>query len=128
MRGDTTIPQNRGKVSVAMTMVSSLQNGVLYQSHSAAHRNIVGLLQILTPDQALRFLQWFVLNKSRCVKLFRLQQEKSESKGIDSVRNGDGSRSPCESGTMKTSDSLSDICKQLTGAFPKKPEESNDME
>ncbi len=119
------MPQNRGKVSVAMTMVSSLQNGILYQSHSAAHRNEVGLLQVLTPDQALRFLRWFILNKKRCVRLFGSQQQqkqkqKSESSGMDGIENDNGGRSSSgasETGHLKASDSLNDICKQLTQAM-----------
>mmetsp|Transcript_12497 Transcript_12497/g.18935 ORF Transcript_12497/g.18935 Transcript_12497/m.18935 type:complete len:784 (-) Transcript_12497:31-2382(-) len=117
IRDNAVMPQNRGKVSVAMTMVSSLQNGILYQSHSAAHRNEVGLLQVLTPDQALRFLHWFALNKDRCTKLFGLHPQKLKTNGTDGLYNKEGVGCPGERGYMKPSDSLNDICKQLTEAM-----------
>merc|ERR1712038_203007 len=98
--------------------VSSLLNGILYQSHSAAHRNEIGLLQILTPAQALRFLKWFIANKERCTRLFGSDHQQSKTGGNNGAStSGEGMEGVGESGEMKASDSLNDICKQLNEAM-----------
>jgi hypothetical protein len=111
------MPQNRSKVAVAGTMVSNLKHGTLYQSHSAAHRNETGLLQILTTEQALAYINWISMNRERCKKLFSLDQNRSKNNQVngshDSVEGSEG----IEGGGLKNSDSLSDMCKQLTEAM-----------
>ncbi len=108
------MPQNRSKVSVAVTMVSNLRDGTLFQSQIAAHRNQMGLLDILSPQQTIVFLKWLATNKERCVKLFGLERTSMaaeinrEEDDDTSAGNGDG---------MMKSDSLNDICNQLTEAL-----------
>ncbi len=111
------MPQNRSKVSVAVTMVSSLRNGTLYQSHSAAHRNQIGLLDTLTPHQTIAFLKWFASNKERCMKLFGLKGRPTNMPTIKKEDDDISGSGEDESGVMKNSDSLNDICKQLTEAL-----------
>jgi hypothetical protein len=128
LREDVTMPQNRANMSVVVKMASTLRDGVLYQSHVASHRNQVGLLQILTKTQAIAFLEWFSLNKVRCSKLLGLgdisliRQTNNTSihigggglESVDTAVKEDGKeRSP----TLKSSDSLNDICKQLNQAM-----------
>ena len=99
-------------------MVSNLRNGVLCQSHSAAHRNEIGLLQILTKAQAIAFLEWFLANKERCIKLFTVDKKMSyHLSNNDTLHPGVGVRGSENKEQLKASDSLSDICKQLTEAM-----------
>ena len=116
VRDNPNMPQNRSKISVAVTMFSSLRHGTLYQSQTAAHRNEIGLLDILTPEQTVAFLKWLDRNKERCMKLFALEKSSKSTQTIkkeddDSTLAGNGI------GLMKTSDSLNDICNQLTEAL-----------
>ncbi len=121
------MPQNRSNMSVVVKMASTLRDGMLYQSHVASHRNQVGLLQILTKSQAIAFLEWFSLNKQRCSKLFSLDDSslmrQTNNSRIDiggelesvhiAVKEDGTDRSP----TLKSSDSLNDICGQLNQAM-----------
>lgn len=110
VKHDDEIRHSRTKLSVAATMVTSLKDGVLYQSHSASQRNETALLRILTPSQTARFQQWVLTNKSRCIKLKKRKIEE-ENAGINVASNsslGDVSRNDI---------SLSCLCKQLTEAL-----------
>jgi len=125
MREEVSMPENRSKVSTAITMVSSLRDGIVSRSHSAAHRNEVGLLQVLTPAQSHRFLKWFLANKHRCSKLLgqmEKQQQEQQQQQKNNDLNENNTNVLCENsgnntGLMKTSNSLSDICQQLTQAL-----------
>jgi len=107
------IRRSRTKLSIATTMVTSLKNGVLYQSHSASQRNETALLRILNPSQTAQFQQWLLTNKSRCIKLFDVKNTKIEEQntGLNIASNfysGDNSRNDA---------SLSCVCEQLTEAL-----------
>lgn len=121
MREDGQMPQNRSNVSVAVTTISKLCNGILYQSHVAAHRNEIGLMQILTQEQTIAFLDWFATNKERCGRLFGLDEHVSKQHSLRSsgvVEPGVGIVGAKQShGKLKMSDSLTDICGQLTEAM-----------
>ena len=101
------MPENRSKVSVAVTMVSSLRNGTLCQSQTAAHRNEIGLLDILTPQQTVAFIKWFAKNKDRCLKLFGLSKMNgSKVTTVDDDSSGVGRGEVKDShDKMKSSDS-----------------------
>ena len=82
-------------------MVGNLKNGVLYQCHSAGHRSEATLLQILTPAQASRYLNWYRENKHRCADL------------LGSKPRGRGN----ENHVSSYDNSLNEVCEQLTEAM-----------
>lgn len=69
MYHSSTLPAGRQEVATAKSMVRSLKHGILYQGHSSAHRSEVALLDILTPEQSARYLQWTAANKDRCDRI-----------------------------------------------------------
>ena len=95
------MPQIRSQIAIAATMVDNLKNGVLYQCHSAGHRSEAALLQVLTPAQASRYLEWYRQNKLRCVNLLGSNQRR----GIN------------ENQYRSYDNSLNDVCQQLTDAM-----------
>ena len=64
-----TLPGGRQEVSTAKAITRSLKHGILYQGHSSAHRSERALLDILTPEQSARYLQWYAANKDRCSRI-----------------------------------------------------------
>ena len=73
-----TLPAGRQEVSTAKSITRSLKHGVLYNSHSSAHRSEAALLDILTPEQSARYLQWFAANKDRCDQIIRSKAKNNE--------------------------------------------------
>ena len=71
MYHSSTLPAGRQEVATAKSMVRSLKHGILYQGHSSAHRSEVALLDILTPEQSARYLQWAAANKDRCERILK---------------------------------------------------------
>lgn len=71
MYHSSTLPAGRQEVATAKSMARSLKHGILYQGHSSAHRSEVALLDILTPEQSARYLQWTAANKDRCERILR---------------------------------------------------------
>lgn len=103
MLSSTILPSDRREASTAKSMSRSLKHGVLYQGHSAAHRNEAALLDVLTPEQSARYLQWFRANKGRCERLF------GSKRGEESTTNA--------AGTEMRDMSLDAICQQLNDAL-----------
>lgn len=113
VKKDADVPKNRRKISIATIMVSNLKNGILCQSRSVSKRNEKALLEILTPAQAARFLQWFIANKERCSKLFGIKL------GIDLAGEAGVKRSAnfASEDTSLNHQSLSSVCQKLTEAL-----------
>jgi len=76
-----TLPDGRKDVCTAKSITRSLKNGILYQGHASAHRSEAALLNILTPEQSARYLQWIAANKDRCDRIIR---NKVKSRGTAS--------------------------------------------
>jgi len=103
LRADPEMQQTRSKISAAASRVSKLKADLLSHSSSVAHQNEIALLQILTPSQSIRFLEWFLRNKNRCAALI------SKSDRV--------SNAYFESGSLPKANSdhsLNDFCQQLT--------------
>lgn len=98
----SSLPTDRKKAFTAKSMSRSLKHGVLYQGHSAAHRNESLLLDILTPEQSARFLSWFQANKGKCKNVLLVGGE--ERKTITSAAAG-------------SEMNLDEICEQLNNAL-----------
>ena len=104
IRMDPEVPSTRKKMSAVSTMVSSLKDSLLTNSRSVTNRNEIALLQILTPAQSLRYLEWFLRNKNRCSKL------------LANTNNNGGGGVDHESTNfmMKKAESMTELRKQLT--------------
>lgn len=103
IRMDPEVPNTRKKMSTVSTMVSSLKDSLLTNSRSVTNRNEIALLQILTPAQSLRYLEWFLRNKNRCSKL--LANTNNKRGGVDHENTNV---------MMKKAESMTELRKQLT--------------
>ena len=74
-----TLPGGRQEASTAKAITRSLKHGVLYAGHSSAHRSEGALLDILTPEQSARYLQWYAANKDRCDRITRSKVKNAEA-------------------------------------------------
>ena len=74
------LPGRLDKMKLAISTTHHLQNAMSCHSHLASKRNDSLLLDILTPEQTLLFLQWLDKNKKRCGEAAR------------NIGNGGGSR------------------------------------
>lgn len=116
IRGDSSMKQTRAKISVATTMVSNLRDGLLSHCNSIANHNEVGLLQILTPLQSIRFLEWFLRNKSRCSNLL-LSRRQIENSPVPIRNSNEYSVMVHDNESMPkvgSDHSLNTFCQQLT--------------
>lgn len=89
----TSLPDERLQMALAAKMATNVRKGILFQAHAASMRANTTLLDILTPEQSIKYLQWMSANRERCRETLQVQ------------RNG-------EAGMMNTA-TLSDICKRL---------------
>lgn len=112
------------QVCVAASMATTLKTGVLFQCHSAAHRNEVALLDILTPTQSARFLEWFLLNKDRCRGIIAKGNNNTSSMmsttttpSSSSLDNDNSGLNNNHGGAAPKEKSLNDICQQLNDAL-----------
>ena len=90
------------EISVATSMISQFKKGMVFQSHSAAKRNTRALVDILTPEQSKRFLQYRVKNSRKLDQLFAKKFSSS---------------SQVSSSSTTASSSLNEICEKLTNAL-----------
>ena len=99
-----SLPNDRLEMALATKMATNLRKGVLFQAHAASMRTSTALLDILTPEQSIKYLKWMAANRDKCRETI---QELRHSKGDDVV--------------MNNQTSLSDICKRLDEVlrFPK---------
>jgi hypothetical protein len=58
-----TISENRAKMALATKMVELTKKGVLFQAHAASMRTHTTLLEILTPEQSVKFLKYMAANR-----------------------------------------------------------------
>lgn len=69
LRLNHEVEESRRKIASSVSVVSSLQQSLLVHCNSVANQNKTALLQILTPNQAIRFLDWFLRNRDRCARM-----------------------------------------------------------
>ena len=81
-------------MALATKMATNMKKGVLFQGHAASMRTDTTLLEILTPEQSVKFLRWMSANKERCREMI-------------------GRRSTDEDTAMKKETTLSDLCRRL---------------
>ncbi|EJK66630.1 hypothetical protein THAOC_12443 [Thalassiosira oceanica] len=60
------LPGRLNKMKLAVSTTHHLQNAMSCHSHLASKRNDSLLLDVLTPEQTMLFLQWLDKNKKRC--------------------------------------------------------------
>lgn len=96
------LPEERHQMALATKMATNLRKGVLFQAHAASMRTNTTLLDILTPEQSIKYLQWMATNREKCRE--KIQQQRHD----DDV-------------AMTKETTLSDICNRLDEVlrFPK---------
>eukprot|EP00980_Cylindrotheca_fusiformis_P000275 scaffold66_cov115-Cylindrotheca_fusiformis.AAC.7 len=92
-----TIDEKRSQIAAATKMASNLKEAMLYQSHNAAMRNKRCLIDILTPQQTVKYQQWIASNRNRCKEKLLNRKEPSGRASPASVERS----------------SLMDVCKRL---------------
>jgi hypothetical protein len=63
IRQSPTIAEDRAKMKLATKMVELTKKGVLFQAHAASMRTHTTLLEILTPEQSVKFLKYMAANR-----------------------------------------------------------------
>ena len=66
-----TLQRDRSQIAAAVRMASRLTEAVMYQSHAVSVRSGRSYLEILTPEQTLRYQEWFSENSDRCRNALR---------------------------------------------------------
>lgn len=105
--------QNDSKIAAVTSMVETIEQSLLLHSASVASKNETALLQILTPAQSIRFMEWFIRNKDRCKKVLKKEFEIP------------GNSEPGKLPKVTSDQSLSDFCKLLTDNLKIKRENSS---
>lgn len=97
-----SLPDERMQMALATKMATNVRKGVLFQAHAASMRTNTALLDILTPEQSIKYLQWMSANRDRCRETLQQRQSKDDV-------------------VMNKETTLSDICKRLDEVlrFPK---------
>ena len=98
-----SLPNDRAQVGVANDAISSLEMSVRYQGHAAGHRNRTALLDVLTPEQAVKFLGWMRDNGDRCRDVLLPSSAQTQSQ----------TRTPSPQEGIHRVESLSDVCRCL---------------
>jgi hypothetical protein len=65
IRHDAHGAENRLQMALATKMVDLVKKGVLFQAHAASMRTHTTLLEILTPEQSVKFLKYMAANRPR---------------------------------------------------------------
>jgi hypothetical protein len=63
IRNDAQVAENRLQMALATKMVDLVKKGVLFQAHAASMRTRTTLLEILTPEQSVKFLKYMAANR-----------------------------------------------------------------
>jgi len=97
-----TLPDERLEMALATKMATNVRKGVLFQAHAASMRANTTLLDILTPEQSIKYLQWMETNRERCRDTIQQRRQNTDV-------------------VMTKETTLSDICKRLDEVlrFPK---------
>ncbi len=110
------LPNLRDNISVAAKLVSNIRDGILSHCKTSSNLNELHLLQILTPAQSIRFLEWQLRNKSRCQKLIAKQMFDGGSPSNEAFPDGYGNNDQNFLPKTKSDHSLNEICEKLTKA------------
>eukprot|EP00978_Attheya_sp_CCMP212_P011439 scaffold28221_cov59-Attheya_sp.AAC.10 len=102
-REHPNVKKDCAQICAASTAASNMQTSMLFQCHTSSHRNETALLHILTPKQAIAFLQWFQQNKERCQSILKKKESSSKDDGT----------SMDTTNFKQEATSLNDICMQL---------------
>jgi hypothetical protein len=104
-------------IRLALDLAKSLQDGVLYQSHTSTFRYESTLLHILTPAQSALFLQWMEKNRDRVHKSV---QKISSSRHGNSVSSLNDDTETASHSTFSSATDLSimnELCEKLKGSL-----------
>lgn len=101
VRDFPNLAEDRRQMAVASRMSTNMKNGMLYQSHTVAHKSESALLCILSPEQTVKYLEWFKANRERCERVLKKRQVKVINKEESSF-SSDGKEN-----------SLKEICEKL---------------
>eukprot|EP01083_Nonionella_stella_P287833 979866_1 len=110
------LPNLRDNISVAAKLVSNIRDGILSHCKTSSNLNELHLLQILTPAQSIRFLEWQLRNKSRCQKLLAKQMFDGVSPNDETFQDGYGNNDQSFLPKTKSDHSLNEVCEKLTEA------------
>ena len=99
------LQKNLVKIKVATDATRNLQNAMQCHTQLAAQRNEKLLLDILTPQQAVLFKQWFQKNKDRC-KVLMEKELRSASSSSDSSGGGNIQSESMPKGVLKQLEDL----------------------
>jgi len=111
------LPNLRDNISVAAKLVSNIRDGILSHCKTSSNLNELHLLQILTPAQSIRFLEWQLRNKIRCQKLLAKQMFDELSPSDETFLGGGyGNNDQSFLPKTKSDHSLNEVCEKLTEA------------
>ncbi len=113
------MPHVRNEMSAVTEMISNLKEAFKRQCNSVTNQNELALLQILTPAQSLRFLEWFLRNKNRCSRILTKDGCSSSNDGGVTNASLPGAAAVAIADTTHmtkatSTQSLTDVCNQLT--------------
>lgn len=110
------LPTLRENISVAAKLVSNIRDGILSHCKNSSNLNELHLLQILTPAQSIRFLEWHLRNKGRFQKLFAKQMFDAGSPSDEASQDAYGNNSQGYLPKTNSDHSLNEVCQKLTQA------------
>lgn len=103
------VDESRRKIASSLSVMKQLQESLLSHSTTVAHQNESALLQILTPTQSTRFLEWFLRNRDRCARMIdKTDFSTAVSPPVCNVQLNE------QLPKANSDHSLNDICKHLT--------------
>lgn len=103
------VEESRRKIASSLSVIKRLQESLLAHSASVANQNQTALLEILTPSQSNRFMEWFLRNRDRCARMIdRTDVRTTIPTPICNVQLNE------QLPKAHSDHSLNDICKHLT--------------
>ena len=102
MRDIPNLDDCRAQIEAATRVAMGLREAVLLQSHNMAARNRKSYLEILTPDQAVKYKEWLAKNTQKCREMCKSTLETASS-SADSME----AESSSENQTMM------EVCRKL---------------
>jgi len=100
----SSVNKDRTSITSTQTMITNLRRGMLYNCHYISQEAETTYGNILTPEQTMKFLEWFKVNKQRC-KTVLLQMNRNVKK------------KEVEESTNNATTSLNDLCRRLDEAL-----------
>ncbi|KAL3925000.1 MAG: hypothetical protein SGILL_000694 [Bacillariaceae sp.] len=104
-RGYKNFANNNSQVAAATRMASTLKEAVRYQVYLSSFRKKKTFLEILTPQQALRYREWLLSNRERCNQVMDERRKTFSGSASQSIAPGAAARD----GNL----TLEDLCRNL---------------